>query len=278
MTEQERWEKVYSRLSEHYNRVQQLGYEVVAIMVQGSQNYNMDTYTDTYMSDIDSRCIVLPKFDDFCKKEKPTSFTYELENKEHIDIKDIEVWLQLWKKGNVQFLECLFTDFFIVNTKYANHFTKIKNLANKVVDGHRASLYNAIYGMATQKLEALTHPYPTIKDKIDKYGADYKQAHHIIRLHDFILNLTNNKTFKQSLVPPKQIRDYLMDIKTYKKLMDVQELKILCKKYLADILDIKNKYLEKAGADNPNPKVDKQLEDIRIEMIKQFFRECLIKG
>ena len=37
-----------------------------------------------------------------------------------------------------------------------------------------------------EKKKALCHPYPTLKEKIEKYGYDGKQLHHIIRLFDFI--------------------------------------------------------------------------------------------
>ena len=42
--------------------------------------------------------------------------------------------------------------------------------------------------MCYEKQKALCHPYPTIKWKIDKWGYDGKQLHHIIRLKDFIDN------------------------------------------------------------------------------------------
>lgn len=54
-------------------------------------------------------------------------------------------------------------------------------------------------GMSMQKLAALCHPYPTIKDKIDKYGYDGKQLHHIIRMNDFIKNYVANKSYKECL-------------------------------------------------------------------------------
>ena len=44
-----------------------------------------------------------------------------------------------------------------------------------------------MYGWNEQrKLKALKHPYPTIVDKINKYGYDPKQLHHILRMNDFI--------------------------------------------------------------------------------------------
>ena len=55
-----REEHIMNRLSEHYNYAVGQGYEVVCLMLQGSQNYELDVYTDEYKSDIDTKAIVLP--------------------------------------------------------------------------------------------------------------------------------------------------------------------------------------------------------------------------
>ncbi len=41
--------------------------------------------------------------------------TLVLENNEHIDVKDIRVMFETYKKQNVNFIETLFTEFKIVN-------------------------------------------------------------------------------------------------------------------------------------------------------------------
>lgn len=40
----------------------------------------------------------------------------------------------------------------------------------------------ACYGMMKEKEAALRHPYPSTKHKVEKYGYDPKQYHHIARL------------------------------------------------------------------------------------------------
>lgn len=37
--------------------------------------------------------------------------------------------------------------------------------------------------MIMEKYSALRHPYPSIVHKIERFGYDPKQLHHIIRLH-----------------------------------------------------------------------------------------------
>ena len=270
---------IQDRLMEHYFRAKSLGYEVFAIIIQGSQNYNMDKYDpNVYVSDIDTRCIVLPKFDDFCKKVDGISFTYEFpENKEHIDIKDIENMFSLWKKANVQFLELLFSDYYYVPDKYKGYWDRLREMGEKIVKEHKSSLYNAIYGMAMQKYEALTHPYPTIKWKIDKFGYDPKQAHHIYRLYHFITDYQNTGSFKNSLVPKDEIIDYLINMKIDGLDWNVNEVKFNCKSTCNMIKEIKDKQIEMYGKDESPFETDTILDNMRVDILKEWFREEINK-
>ena len=86
-----REEKIMKRVKEHYDYLIAQGYEVVFLALQGSQNYNLDIYTEQYMSDIDTKAVVLPSFKDFVYNRQPVSKTIILDNNEHIDVKDIRV-------------------------------------------------------------------------------------------------------------------------------------------------------------------------------------------
>ena len=79
--------KITKRIEEHYNIVKDMGYEIVGVFLQGSQNYEL-AYED---SDIDSKAILLPRFNDFCLRKQPTSTTHVCDNEEHIDFKDIRL-------------------------------------------------------------------------------------------------------------------------------------------------------------------------------------------
>jgi len=85
--------KIQDRLLEHYKIVENKGYEIIGIFLQGSQNYEL-SYEG---SDIDSKCIILPTFEDFCLNKKPVSTTLILDNEEHIDLKDIRLMFDCFK-------------------------------------------------------------------------------------------------------------------------------------------------------------------------------------
>ena len=262
---------IQKRLKEHYDRACSLGHEVFAIVIQGSQNYDLDLYTDEYQSDIDTRCIVLPNLEDTIRRTDEISYTYEFpENKEHIDFKDINSMIGLWKKANVQFLEILFSDFYYVPDKYKKYWEMLRENAEKIVVEHKEAFYNAIHGMALQKLKALKHPYPTIKHKIEKFGYDPKQAHHILRLLLFLNDYNSGKSFKDALKSPVTRKQYLLDLKVNGCGLPVDEIEETCVIWCNQIKDFKNNLVKENSESNG---IDYWLDDLKIEILKKWLKE-----
>ena len=72
----EKRQDIFKELKRRMNYVQdELGYEVLFIALQGSQNYGLDLYTDVYRSDIDCMVVILPSFDDFVANRQAVSTT-----------------------------------------------------------------------------------------------------------------------------------------------------------------------------------------------------------
>ena len=181
--------------------------EWFALVIQGSQNYGLDIYTEDYQSDIDTKMLVIPSLEDIVYNKKPISTTYILPNNEHTDIKDIRLYFDNFKKQNINFVEILFSNYYMINPKYQDLWDElIKNRENIAHYNYNQTL-RCVAGMSMEKKKALCHPYPTIKEKIDKYGYDGKQLHHIIRMNDFIYAYTHNKLYKECLtyLPHKEL-------------------------------------------------------------------------
>ena len=206
-----REEKIMKRVKEHYDYLIAQGYEVAFLALQGSQNYNLDVYTDEYMSDIDTKAVVLPSFEDFVYNRQPVSTTIVLDNNEHIDVKDIRVMFETYKKQNVNFIETLFTKFKIINSEYSNLVQPIFDNREEIAHINVNQALRCMAGMSMEKLKVMEHPYPTIKDKIEKYGYDPKQLHHIIRMNDFIIKYAFGKSYEECLIPDD--REYLIGVK-----------------------------------------------------------------
>lgn len=173
--------------------------ELFCICLQGSQNYGLDIYTDEYKSDIDTKAIIIPSLYDVVTNKKPVSTTHVLPNNEHLDIKDIRLYFESFKKQNINFVEILFTKFYLVNPKYKDLWELLLEYKEDIAHYNKNAALRCMAGMSMEKKKALCHPYPSIIDKIEKYGYDGKQLHHIIRMYNFITCYALNGTFEQCL-------------------------------------------------------------------------------
>lgn len=276
LTDEQRYNHVMYHLEEHLKDAQSLGYNVFAIAVQGSQNYNLDLYTNDYISDVDTRCIVIPSFEQFCREDTRISFTYVREDDSHVDMKDVASMFQLFKKQNVQFLEVLFSDFYWVNPKYKKQWDDLMTIREEVVTAFPAQLVKTLFGMSMEKYKALKHPYPTIIDKITKYGYDGKQLHHIIRINEFLRNYISGKPFSECLKDfSTSALKCMMDAKLNKfSLSDAEQL---AKEYVDDTTALKNSYINNTS-EFVNTATYEKLEDIKVSLYKQSFKEELLSG
>ena len=207
----ERKEKIMKRVQEHYNYLIENGYNVAFIALQGSQNYELDLYTDFYMSDIDTKAVVIPTLKDIVSGQAPLSTTIVLENNEHIDVKDIRMMTEMWKKQNISYLEILFTEYKICNPDYEPILALLFENADTIATYNHIAFYKAIKGMALEKEKALCHPYPNTMEKIEKYGYDPKQLHHIVRLYEMVTRLEEGEPLRTCWVARE--KNHLLDIK-----------------------------------------------------------------
>ena len=235
--------------------------------MQGSQNYGLD-YDG---SDIDTKCIILPKFEDFTLNKKPESFTYVMENNEHLDIKDIRCMFECFKKQNSNFVEILFTDYYIINPKYETFIKKLFNHAEEIARYDEVKFLNCCVGMAFEKKKAMCHPYPATKDKIDKYGYDGKQVSHILRMRDLVYKYCCGRTFDECLMPIKY--ELIMDYKLNK--IPLETALTDADKFTCVIKKLKDEYIE---TKNPtiNENVKQFLDKFIYDILKQKFKEELI--
>lgn len=188
-------DKVTESIFEHYDYAKSHNYNIVALFLQGSQNYGLETH----LSDVDTKAILLPSFKSIITQSKKTSTTLVLPNNEHCDVKDISCMYECFIKSNINFLEILFTEFKIINSKYKQEITELCANAEDIALYDYKRLVNSIIGMACEKRKALTHPYPATIEKIEKYGYDGKQLHHILRLSEFLDRLEAGESFKNCL-------------------------------------------------------------------------------
>lgn len=255
-----------TRVQEHYNEVISLGYEVVGVFLQGSQNYNLE---DEY-SDVDTKAILLPKFEDFCLVKSPISMTHIMENNEHIDLKDIRLMFECFKKQNINFIEILFSKYKVLNPKYQELFQPIIDNRELIAHYNNYAAINSFYGMAGQKYNALEHPYPTLLDKIEKFGYDGKQLCHLIRINEFMKRYIQGTSYADCLV--SNMPKYLIDLK--RNVVPLGEARILADFYNKETKAIKDTYMKTVPL-LVNREVEEILNKVLVELIKSNFKSEL---
>lgn len=213
-------------LMKHHVNARKNNRIVFATFLQGSQNYELDTPE----SDIDTKSLIIPSIDDIVRNRKPISTTSVMPDDSHNDLKDIRVMFRTFEKQNINFLEVLFTEHYWPNLKFDPEVQELRAMADEVAAINPNQLYRCISGMSQQKYHALEHPYPTIVDKIEKYGYDPKQLHHIIRMNEFIHRLAGGDNFRDCLVPYR--KEYLIEVK--QGAIGLEEARHLAKKYDED--------------------------------------------
>ena len=100
-------DKINMRVWDHYKEASDYfdDNQIVGCFLQGSQNYQLDLPS----SDVDTKLIVVPSFKDIALNRKPVSTTHIRANEEHTDFKDIRLYMETFRKQNLNFLEILFT-------------------------------------------------------------------------------------------------------------------------------------------------------------------------
>jgi len=257
-------EEIMNRVKEHYKIAQGLGYEIIGVFLQGSFNYGEDMSDE--QSDIDTKCLVVPKFKDFCLNKSPTSTTHICENNEHIDIKDFRVYFQCFMKQNVNFVEILFTEYKVINPKYESIVNKLIEHREEIAHYSNSATLNCICGMGYEKYKALEHPYPATKDKIEKYGFDGKQLSHIIRLYEFMARWIAGEPYSDCLISKQQ--KYIRNIKR-NTILDLESARDLAKNFSNKMKEAKDEYLAK-NKRVVDKNVENLFEEVSVEILKIY--------
>jgi hypothetical protein len=242
-----REEKIEARLWDDAELLQSMGYEVMAVFLQGSQNYELD-YEG---SDIDTKAIVLPRFQDMVTGVPGVSTTHILPSEEHIDIKDIRMMFDVWKRQNINFLEVLYTPYAWLNPKYEEQLRALYDARDKIAHASPNVLMKCIYGVMDQKYHALTHPYPACVAEIELYGYASKQLHHLMRGWEFMQRIGAGENFGDALIAND--KEYLIRVKAEPGFYKLHEAQRLADSVMAWAKNYVKEYQEKHASDPVTP-------------------------
>lgn len=207
-----------ARLYEHWEDALKLypRERIVALVLQGSQNYGLDDAE----SDVDTKLLLVPTLDEIIFNKKPVSTTHVRENDEHIDAKDIRLYWQCFRKGNPNFVEVLFTDYYIVNSMYFDLWEEMRSKRELIARVNPLVAAKAMMGMVQEKYHAMEHRYPSRAEIVDKFGYDPKQLQHLIRMSWFLETYVHDECCYKDILTLNYMengqtgfRSWLLDVK-----------------------------------------------------------------
>lgn len=257
------FDTIMSRVRDHYEEAKQYFPEdrIVGIWLQGSQNYGLDLPT----SDVDTKLIVVPTFKDIALNRKPVSTTHVRANDEHIDFKDIRLYIETFKKQNLNFLEILFTNYFIVNPLYAEQWNRLVEAREQIAHMNPYRAVKSMKGIALEKYYAMEHPYPTKLDLIEKYGFDGKQVHHLIRVDDYLARYINGESYESCLKPSHELVAHMLDYKCHK--IDLTAAREEAKEVLDHATQVADDFCA-THTDEEDPAMRDLLQDVSYNIMK----------
>ena len=268
-----RHDMIMKRVQEHYDEALQYFPEeqIVGVFLQGSQNYELD-YAG---SDVDTKLIVVPSFKDICLNKKPVSTTHVRANDEHTDWKDIRLYMETFRKQNLNFLEILFTDFYIINPMYKEEWDRLVAAREFIarMNVHRA--VKSMKGIAMEKYHAMEHRYPAKVDIIDKYGYDGKQVSHLDRVDDYLERYIAGEAYKDCLIPTPMRRPRMMDFKML-SVYPLEEARVIAKEILDHTVAMADEFCAK-HPDQEEVWIRELLEDVSYNIMRISVEKELLK-
>lgn len=212
--ELEKYNRVRKRLKEHLDEALQNPkiHDWFMIAVNGSYNYNMDTP----QSDIDSKLLVIPSLEQLVSGKSLNYLHCMSDNGEHVEVKDIRHYFATMLKQNINFVETLYAQVWIVNPVYMQLFHYLFEMRDVISGCNPIATIHCIQGTAHQRYKQMLQSSPARAVEIENYGFDRKSLHHLVRCVFFGEYYMEGTSYQECLqnndVP--NIRRMIMNLKT----------------------------------------------------------------
>lgn len=255
--------QIMNELNRHYKEALKRYKEsqIVAVCLQGSQNYGLDIEG----SDIDTKCILTPTFKDIAMANQMVSTTHVLDNNEHLDAKDIRAYISCFRKQNLNFLEILFTPYFIINGQYYDQWQRLIKARESIARMNEYRAVKSMKGIALEKFHAMEHPYPSKLEVLAKYGYDGKQVHHLIRVDDYLERYIAGEKYEKCLIPSAAKKDHMLEYKRQEIPLEMARQE--AKRVLDHVIQIADTFCSNK-ADEEDTTMRSLLQDVQYEIMK----------
>lgn len=256
---------IMARIHGHYIESREFFKEdqIVGCFLQGSQNYGLD-YEG---SDIDTKLIVLPSFKEIALASKPVSTTHVRANDEHTDWKDIRLYMETFRKQNLNFLEILFTPYSIINGMYKDEWMRLVEHREEIAHMNPWRAVKSMKGIAMEKYHAMEHEYPSKVDVLAKWGYDPKQLHHLLRVEEYLGRYIAGESYKDCLRPRRP--EYLIDVK--RGYYNLEDARVVANSAKANVERIADHFCS-SREDKEDESMRELLQDVSYNIMKASVR------
>lgn len=234
-------DKIVSRLQEHLSEamVNENISDWFVIASNGSMNYGLDNGD----SDIDSKLLTVPSLKKLIENKRDNTTHIMSDNGEHVEVKDVALYMNTILKQNINFVETLFAKAVIVNPRYQNDWEMLYENRELIARYDTKLAVKCMYGMMVQKRKAMDTWTEARAKSFHEFGYDTKSLHHLVRLHYFLQHYIVDGWSYEDCLTKRDDAEYslLMDTKS-----GINSIKAsaLADEYLIESQRVADKYID----------------------------------
>lgn len=234
-------ETIEARLQEHLSEamVNENISDWFVIASNGSVNYGLDNED----SDIDSKLLTVPSLKKLIENKRDNTTYFMKDNWEHVEVKDVALYMNTILKQNINFVETLFAKAVIVNPRYKNDWEMLYENRELIARYDTKRAVKCMYGMMVQKRKDMETWTEARAKSFHEFGYDTKSFHHLVRLNYFLQHyIVDGWSYEDCLTKRNDTE--------YEKLMDAKSgvgsirASALADEYLLESRCVADKYID----------------------------------
>lgn len=242
--------EVLQKVFAHYHEVER-DYNVFGTMLYGSQNYGVALPE----SDVDVKTMILPSFDSIVFDKQRVAIDKRMPDSSINNIKDYRDMFDNYLKGNINFLETLYTPYFMANPNHLEEFVELQKNRDLIANSCPQKTMIIVSNLAESNAKKITGP-----------DYNFKHLMHIVRLYIFMRDFYRSMSFGDSIYPTENT-DFLLDFRINKRnWTDAQKVKSFYLSRIKDLAD--NNCLPK---EYKRKEAEEFIHDLTIELFKKIY-------
>lgn len=243
-------------LDDRYKDLKDSNYKVFYLGLYGSQNYGLDTEN----SDVDCRALLVPDYEDcLLGKKLPKNDTWTYNDGLMTVEYDFRKFFNLLKKGNLNALELLYTEYWTCDPEYQAYVSYLRFMRDDVANNNLFSVVMCVHGIVDSLYKKYLKNKPlTVKDVVT-----------VTRMRLFLDMLDLTRDFRTSFynyATPEQLeemKEYKQSSQTLEDVKHVFFREYTLYKDVYDRLDLNS--FDK----NRNYTVEEWLDRLCLEVLKK---------